>query len=150
MTKQMWTSRTFSVGFVLMSFLYMDFFAGMAEAGNQARTNLQVQVTAKKAGSNQGEPVAGAQVFVKSEVQDEDFDETVSTDSEGVARISNVPRGPVLIQVTKQGFVNAGLRNELTKKDQTIKIVMTAEGGASPSPTPPRAASPSPSPTLLF
>jgi len=78
-------------------------------------------------------------------VPGQSFEEPLSTDANGIANVSNVPRGPVLIQVTAQGWPNAGIRQQLTKKNETISIVLTAEGGASPTPTP--APSPSASPT---
>jgi len=147
MKKQWWTSRALSIGVSLFFLMYIDVVPKMAETSNQARTNLQVVVTGirKVAGRNQTGPVVGAQVLVKSEVQDEDFE--VSTDSQGVANVSNVPRGSVLIQVTAQGWISAGMRHELTKKEQTVKIEMKAEEGPSPSPTPSTTPSPSPSPS---
>jgi len=147
MKKQWWTSRALSIGVALFFLMYIDVVPKMAETSNQARTNLQVVVTGirKVAGGNQTGPVVGAQVLVKSDVQDEDFEETLSTDPQGVANVSNVPRGSVLIQVTAQGWISAGMRHELTKKEQTVKIEMTAEEGPSPSPTPSTTPSPSPS-----
>jgi hypothetical protein len=147
MRKEMWTSRTLSIGFMLLFLMCMGVVSSIAETANQARTNLQIVVTGtRKVGStNETGPVVNAQVLVKSEVPGENFEEPLSTDSHGIANVSNVPRGPVLIQVTAQGWINGGIRQQLAKKDETISIVLTAEGGASPSPTP--APSPSPSAT---
>ncbi len=144
------TSRAFPIGVVLLALTSSAVVPGTADTANQARTNLQVVVTGtrKVAGSNQTQSVVGAQVLVRSEMRDEDFEETLSTDTHGVANVSNVPRGPVLIQVTAQGWINAGVRQELTKKDETIKIVLTTEEVASPSsPSPSPSPSTSPSPT---
>ena len=148
MKEVLWSSRAVLIGVVLLALTSTEVVLGTAETANQARTNLQVVVTGirKVGASNQTQAVAGAQVLVKSELRDQEFNETLSTDPQGIAHIANVPRGPVLIQVTAQGWITGGIRPVLSKKDETVRMVLTAEA-ASPSPTPPPSPSPSPSPS---
>jgi len=148
MTTQLPTSQALFIGLVLLCLIHIDVALGVA-AVTQATTNLRVVVigTRKVGGHKQTLPIAGAQVLVKSEVPSSQFEETLATDSQGVASVSNVRKGPVLIQVTAQGWPTAGTRTQLTKANETITIEMTAPEAASPSPTPAPSPSPSPSPT---
>ena len=83
-------------------------------------TNLRIEVT----GGGSEKPVAGAQVdvYVESEPEGESYNTT--TNDAGVAKVSKVPRGKALIQVTADGWKTFGQRYELTKEEQTIKIVL--------------------------
>ena len=81
-------------------------------------TNLRIQVT----GGEPEKPVGGANVHVESETEDQTFD--VRTNDAGVAKVSKVPRGRVLIQVTADGWKTFGQRYELNKEEQTIKITL--------------------------
>jgi len=81
-------------------------------------TNLRIQVT----GGEHDKPVAGADVYVESETEEESFNAT--TNDAGVARVSKVPRGKVLIQVTADGWKTFGKKYELNREEQTIKIVL--------------------------
>src|SRR5437870_3838564 len=66
----------------------------------QRTVTLQILVMDK----DSRKPIKDADVWVKSEEQNEDFDETVTTSKEGSVRLSGVPQGPLRIQVTARGW----------------------------------------------
>lgn len=92
--------------------------ATRAQEPELKRTRLQIEVTA----GDPLEPVKNAEVFVTSESDNFTFEETVTTNRQGVARLSGVPRGRVLIQVTAKGCKNFGNRYDLDQESQTIQI----------------------------
>ena len=111
-------------------------FPKSSERRHQNRANLHVEVTGPRRSGQAA--VVGAEVLIKSLARGQDFEETSKTDSQGVASVADVPFGSTLIQVTAQGWKNSGDRYELNRKDQTIKIQLTAaeEERPTPSPTP--------------
>ena len=126
-----------SAALVLLPIVLIPRAAGQ---GNQNLTKLRVTVTGQKSGTTQ--PVAGADVLVRSNVGE--FEETARTDSQGNADISDVPFGKTLIQVTAPGWNNHGHTHELNKKEQTIQVQLTSTAQGSPSPTPTPTATPTP------
>lgn len=77
-----------------------------------------------------GEPlkaIKGAEVFVKSEIKDTEFEDTVKTNSLGIAAVNDVPLGKILIQVTSKGWKNYGQRHRLQKENETIQIELQRE-----------------------
>jgi hypothetical protein len=101
------------------------------------KTKLRVEVMGVRTSGGAAEPIAGADVLVKS--QTEDFEELATTDGQGVAQISDVPYGKTLIQVTAEGFQTNGQTHELKQKEHTIKVELKpadAPPEASPTPTP--------------
>ena len=124
----------------IMFLLPLATFSRVVERRNKSFTKLRVVVT----GGRQSVPVVGADVLVKSLAEGEAFEDTVPTDSQGVANVSEVPLGTVLIQVTALGWTTSTGQYELNKKEQTIPIQLKeVEEKPTPTPTPP------PTPTLM-
>ena len=106
-------------------------------------TKLRITVSGKKSGSDVS--VAGADVLVRS--SNGDFEANPTTDASGVASVSDVPFGKVLIQVTAAGWKTFGHTYDLNKKEQTVAIDLKPAEGAAPSPSPTPEATPTPTPT---
>ncbi|MCI0526410.1 MAG: hypothetical protein L0Y56_03020, partial [Nitrospira sp.] len=79
--------------------------------------------------------VKKAEVFVKSEMSDEEFEETMKTNSQGNVIVLGVPRGRALIQVTAEGWNNYGRLHDLEQEIETITITLERE--VEPTPTGP-------------
>lgn len=117
----MLTRITKKLVLISASLILLQPSSGLAQQPEQKRTRLEIVVTAAES----SEAVAGAEVFVKSEAEDSEsgmFEETVTTNRRGLARLSSVPRGTVLIQVTARGCKNFGKRYDLNQESQTIEI----------------------------
>lgn len=96
----------------------------------QNKTKLRITVSGKR--SDKTISIAGADVLVRS--NDGGFEATPPTDSKGIANVSEVPYGKVLIQVTAAGWVTFGRFYDLNKKEQTIPVEL--EPSQQPTPTP--------------
>ncbi|MGH9816796.1 MAG: hypothetical protein ACRD5F_00375 [Candidatus Acidiferrales bacterium] len=86
-------------------------------------TDLRVEVTA----GEKSEPVDQASVYVKYMEErtlrrDKKVELNLKTNREGVARLSDAPRGKVLIQVVAPGWKTFGKWFDLDQDKQTIKI----------------------------
>ena len=93
----------------------------------ERRTTVSLRVEVK--GGEPAEPVGSAKVYVKSE-ESSNFDPaTYHTNRAGLAQVPGVPRGKVLIQVTKTGWSNFGQHYDLDQEGPTIKITLQKEGG---------------------
>lgn len=99
------------------------------------RGRIQISVAANTTGS----PVKNASVVVRS--GSGDFEETVRTNGNGVARLSNVPRGPVHVLVVAPGWKNSHSSKVLGEAVLELSFRLEKDG-TSPLPSP----SPSPSP----
>jgi len=88
-----------------------------------AFTILRVEVT----DANTSTPITGASVYVRSDQGRKTFEKEPRTDTSGVVRISGVPRGKVLVQVTADGWFNGGDNYNLNQSEQTIKIKLKKE-----------------------
>ena len=91
----------------------------------------RVQVTVS---NPNGAPVRNAEVTVRNESGE--YDESASTNSNGVAQLSNVPRGAVRILVTARGFKNFGGHEALTHDRLVLSIRLEKDGTSAPSPSP--------------
>jgi hypothetical protein len=85
--------------------------------------DLRVEITA----GEKGEPVDQASVYVKfmesrALRRDKQVALNLKTNSQGVARLNDAPRGKVLIQVIAPGWKTFGQWYELDKAEQTVKI----------------------------
>jgi hypothetical protein len=83
-------------------------------------TILRIQVIGTDQGSEG--PVEGAEVYVKSEAEGVEYEREVSTTSRGIAKLDDVPRGKVLIQVTAEEWVPFGGRFDVNEEEQSIPI----------------------------
>ena len=86
-------------------------------------TDLRIEVTA----GAKSEPVDQASVYVKYMEErtlrrDKKIELNLKTNREGVARLSDAPRGKVLIQVVAPGWKTFGKWFDLDQDEQTIKI----------------------------
>ena len=105
---------------------------------NQNQTKLRITVNGKKSG--QSLSVAGADVLLRT--SDGDFEANPTTDAQGIANISQVPFGRVLIQVTAAGWKTFGHTYELNKREQTITIELKPAQEPTPTPRPAPTSSP--------
>ncbi|MCI0453637.1 MAG: hypothetical protein L0Y68_01425 [Candidatus Dadabacteria bacterium] len=99
--------------------------------GPTLTTRLEIHVS----GGELATPVKKAEVFVKSEMSDEEFEETMKTNSQGNVIVLGVPRGRALIQVTAEGWNNYGRLHDLEQEIETITITLERE--VEPTPTGP-------------
>jgi len=84
---------------------------------------LQIKVTDKKGGS----AIDNADVLVKwGEGQESDSGSAI-TNSRGIARVKDVPRGTVVIRVIANGYKTAAPKIDLKKEQQPIKIELEKE-----------------------
>ena len=81
---------------------------------------LRIQVTGADQGSEG--PVEGADVYVRSEAEGVEYEREVATSSKGIARLNDVPRGRVLIQVTAEEWMTFGGRFDVKEEEQSIEI----------------------------
>lgn len=86
-------------------------------------TTLKIVVT----GGDKNAPVSNASVYVRYEhprflLSPEKMELDLKTDLEGIAKVKDVPRIRVLIQVVKDGWKPFGEYYELTKDQQTVEI----------------------------
>lgn len=83
-------------------------------------------------------PIAGAKIYVKSSEQGMGFDATVITSASGIATLSGVPRGHLLIQVTAIGFLNHSGRSLVGRSgdafnptaESRLQILLTKQADA--------------------
>jgi hypothetical protein len=84
---------------------------------------LQIKVTDKKNGS----AIDNADVLVKwGEGQESDSGSAI-TNSKGIAKVKDVPRGSVVIRVIANGYKTAAPKIDLKKEGQPIKIELEKE-----------------------
>lgn len=88
--------------------------------GKKENTILRIQVHGVDQESEG--PVEGADVYVKSEEEGVEYEREVSTSSKGIAKLNDVPRGKVLIQVTGEEWVTFGGRFDVDQEEQSIEI----------------------------
>jgi len=86
-------------------------------------TKLRIEVT----GGPDGRAIEGASVYVKYErprtlAKDKKIEMNVKTNREGTARVPDVPRGKVLIQVIAEGWKPFGRWYNLEEEAETIKV----------------------------
>ncbi len=85
-------------------------------------TKLRIEVTA----GEKNQPVENASVYVRyveeGLLKEKKREMNVKTNREGVAKVPDVPRGKVLIQVIAEGWKTFGRWYELDSDEQTIKI----------------------------
>ena len=84
---------------------------------------LRVEVTA----GEKNQPVENASVYVKfvqgrTLTKDKKFEMNLKTNREGIAKVPDIPRGKVLIQVIAEGWKTFGRWYDLEEEEQTIKI----------------------------
>src|SRR5713226_1514235 len=89
---------------------------GKKEKEKKGTTKLHFHVTS----ATSNEPLRGAQVWVKSKEENEDFEDTVVTNAKGVASLPNVPHGKILVQVTLSGW--KVFNKNYTLKDEELDI----------------------------
>ena len=107
---------------------------------NHNQTKLKISVSGKRSGQNTS--IAGADILLRS--QNGNFEANPTTDSQGVANISAVPFGKVLIQVTAAGWKTFGHNYDLNKKEQSITIELKPSQEPTPAPAPSPTSTPSP------
>jgi hypothetical protein len=88
-----------------------------------ATTRLRIEVTA----GDRNEPVENASVYVRYVEEralrkDKKVEMNVKTNREGVARVPDVPRGKILIQVIAQGWKTYGKWYDAKDDEMTVKI----------------------------
>lgn len=66
-------------------------------------------------------------VYVRSEQEGKIFEKEPKTDASGVVRISEVPCGKVLIQVTADRWFRDGHNYDLQPGEQTIRVKLKKE-----------------------
>lgn len=104
------------------------FYQSKSEAEGKAgkhsgSTKLRIQVTA----GEKDHPVENASVYVKY-VQErtlakaKKIEMNVKTNRDGIAKVPDIPRGTVLIQVIAEGWKTFGRWYDLESEEQTVKI----------------------------
>jgi hypothetical protein len=89
------------------------------EHKERAKTvTLQVRVT----GKDSQKPIRGAEVWVKSEQDSQDFDETVTTNSDGAISLPGVPQGAARIIVTAKGWQPSSKPHKLDHDPFSVAI----------------------------
>lgn len=88
-------------------------------------TSLKIVVT----GGDKDLPISNASVYVRYEqprllLPAEKIELDLKTDLEGIAKVKDVPRMRIMIQVVKGGWKPFGEYFELTKEQETIQIKM--------------------------
>ena len=101
---------------VVMSLLSQPVFS-------QDTVNIEVRVTS----ADPTNPVRGANVFLMSENPEREFEKSARTSGEGIAKMADVPRDKVLIQVIAKGKRTFGKEFDLTKEGPTINIELEKE-----------------------
>lgn len=86
-------------------------------------TRLRIEVT----GGEKNDPVENASIYVKyvqehTLARDKKFEMNFKTNRDGVAKVPEVPRGKVLIQVVAEGWKPFGRWYDTDEEEQTIKI----------------------------
>lgn len=86
-------------------------------------TKLRIEVT----GGEKPQPVEAASVYVKYAherilAKDKKIEMNLKTNRDGIARVPEIPRGKVLIQVVAEGWKPFGRWYDLQEEEQTIKI----------------------------
>jgi 5-hydroxyisourate hydrolase-like protein (transthyretin family) len=92
---------------------------------------LQVRVLDK----DSQKPIRDAEVWVKSEQESEDFDETVTTNNDGAISLPGVPQGAARIIVTAKGWHPSSRAHKLDH--DPFSVVIQLEKAPPPPPTPP-------------
>jgi len=109
---------TFTAVVVLSASIYAQEVEGTRPARKERFTKLRVEVVDDESST----PLENADVFVKLEDPDQEYEETIQTNRHGVASLPKVPRGTVFIQATAQGWTSSGKSCELTQAEQTAQI----------------------------
>jgi Carboxypeptidase regulatory-like domain len=89
----------------------------------KALITLQVKVANKET----GKPIKNADVWVKSVEEGEDFDESGSTNAQGLASLPGVPQGMVLVQVTAKGSHTHSQKYKVSQEQPSISIELEPE-----------------------
>ena len=84
---------------------------------------VQVKVTDKQT----GDPIGDADVLVNWGEGEAAGDSSETTDPQGIARISDVPRGKVVIRVIASGYKTEARSVDLKGESQPIKIKLNKE-----------------------
>lgn len=129
-------AKRFLVGRILTCAIACTFLcaAGWAQAATKdakaAKQEKENPVTTLKivvTGGDKNAPVSNASVYVRYEhprflLSPEKMELDLKTDLEGIAKVKDVPRIRVLIQVVKDGWKPFGEYYQLTKDEQTVEI----------------------------
>ena len=86
-------------------------------------THLRIEITA----GEKDQPVENASVYVKyvherALAKDKKIEMNLKTNRDGIAKVPEIPRGKVLIQVVAPGWKTFGRWYEIEQEEQTIKI----------------------------
>ena len=86
-------------------------------------TRLRIEVTA----GDKNEPVDNASIYVRyvherALLKDRKIEMNVKTNREGIARVPDVPRGKILIQVIASGWKTFGKWYDVNEEELTVKI----------------------------
>ena len=124
MIKQL-LEKTLSISLLILSLsvvIVAQDIVGGGTARRETRGRLQVIVT----GGGESKPVNGADVLVRWQTGDKLFEESTKTDSQGVANISSVPHGTILVQITALGWKTSGLQFDF-KNESPIPVHLEQE-----------------------
>ena len=93
------------------------------KAKPQKPARLRIEVTA----GEKNQPVENASVYVKyaqerALTKDKKIEMNLKTNRDGVAKVPDIPRGKVLVQVIAEGWKPFGRWYDLEEDEQTIKI----------------------------
>lgn len=102
-----------------------------AKAAKQEKENPVTTLKIVVTGGEKEAPVSNASVYVRYEQprflrSPEKIELDLKTDMEGIAKVKDVPRIRVLIQIVKDGWKPFGEYYLLTKDEQTIAIKLQA------------------------
>ena len=84
---------------------------------------LQIKVSDKKDGT----AIDNADELVKWDEGQESDSGSAITNSKGIARVKDIPRGAVVIRVIANGYKTAAPKIDLKKEEQPIKIELEKE-----------------------
>ncbi len=120
--------RMVCAGLILLVLLLPS---SVSPQNRERRGRLRVTVV----GGPNSAPINGAEVMVKSTAAARSFAESAPTNSNGVASISEVPFGPVVIQATARGWRPSGDQLLLAAEKLNVVIRLEQVGpGTEPSP----------------
>lgn len=102
-----------------------------AKAAKQEKENPVTTLKIVVTGGDKDAPVSNASVYVRYEQprflrSPEKIELDLKTDMEGIAKVKDVPRIRVLIQIVKDGWKPFGEYYLLTKDEQTVAIKLQA------------------------
>jgi hypothetical protein len=132
MTKQL-IEKIFRVSLLILLLPMATFAQGTVGGAPTRETNGRLRLVVT--GGDESKPVKGADVLIRWQTGDRVLHETTKTNSQGVANISSVRHGAIVIQVTALGWKTAGRQQDF-RDESPIVIHLEPEQRPTPSESP--------------